>query len=81
MKDLIMQNSQMKEGQSDHDDHYGYGLLRVDLLLDAMGNSSASTLDVANLIRPAVEENVSETIQVRRSTARVPPVSSTNPRE
>ena len=81
MKDLIMQNSQMKEGQSDHDDHYGYGILRVDLLLDAMGNSSASTLDVSNLVQPAVEENVSEKIQVRRSTARVPPDSSTNPRE
>jgi len=81
MKDLIMQNSQMKEGQSEHDDHYGYGLLRVDLLLDSLGNSSAPLSDITDQIRPTFEEKVSEPIQIRRSTARVPPVSSTNPRE
>ena len=81
MKDLIMQNSQMKEGQSEHDDHYGYGLLRVDLLLDSLGNSSASQSGISTPIQSTFEEPVSEPIQVRRSTARVPPVNSTNPKE
>ena len=81
MKELIMQNSQMKEGQSEHDDHYGYGLLRVDLLLDSLGNSSASQSNISTHIQSNFEESVSEPIQVRRSTARVPPVNSTNPKE
>ena len=81
MKELIMQNSQMKEGQSEHDDHYGYGLLRVDLLLDSLGNSSASQSGISSPIQSTFEEPVSESIQVRRSTARVTTVNSTNPRE
>jgi len=81
MKDLISGNSQMKEGQSEHDDHYGYGLLRVDLLLESLGNTSSSVVEISNPMQPVIEGEVSETIQVRRSTARVPPVSSTNPRE
>ena len=81
MKELISGNSQMKEGQDEHDDHYGYGLLRVDLLLESLGNSSSSVLDNSNPIQPTNEEIVREQVQVRRSTARVPPVSSTNARE
>ena len=81
MKDLISGNSQMKEGQSEHDDHYGYGLLRVDLLLESLGNTSSSIVEISNPMQSVIEGEVSETIQVRRSTARVPPVSSTNPKE
>ena len=81
MKELISGNSQMKEGQDEHDDHYGYGLLRVDLLLESLGNSSSSVLDNSNPIQPTNEEIVREQVQVRRSTARVPPVNSTNPKE
>ena len=33
VKSSISQNSQMEEGQSDHDDNYGYGHLRIDLLV------------------------------------------------
>ena len=33
VKIAISDNSEMKEGQSDHDDYYGYGHLRVDLLV------------------------------------------------
>ena len=33
VKASISQNSQMEEGQSDHDDNYGYGHLRIDLLV------------------------------------------------
>ncbi|MBF92360.1 MAG: hypothetical protein CMB78_01085 [Euryarchaeota archaeon] len=34
VKEALMQRSDMAEGQSEHDDHYGYGLIRVDLLID-----------------------------------------------
>ena len=33
VKDAIAQSSQKKEGQESHDDHYGYGHLRIDLLI------------------------------------------------
>lgn len=33
VKDAIAQSSNKKEGQESHDDHYGYGHLRVDLLI------------------------------------------------
>jgi subtilisin family serine protease len=35
VKELIMDNSNMKEGQDEHDDHYGYGIFRVDMLIEA----------------------------------------------
>ena len=35
VKELIMDNSNMKDGQSEHDDHYGYGIFRVDMLIEA----------------------------------------------
>jgi len=33
VKDAIAESSQKKEGQQGHDDHYGYGHLRIDLLI------------------------------------------------
>jgi len=35
VKELIMDNSNMKEGQDEHDDHYGYGIFSVDMLIEA----------------------------------------------
>ena len=35
VKELIMDNSNMKEGQNEHDNHYGYGIFRVDMLIEA----------------------------------------------
>ena len=82
MKELVMQNSQMKEGQSEHDEHYGYGHLRVDMLLDALGsNSSAAPSNNPANIPSSTVDSDNDSIQARRSTARVPPVSSTNPME
>ena len=81
MKSVIMQNSQMQEGQSEHDDHYGYGLLRVDLLIQALGNESSVTQD-AGVVRPSnFSAGHFEEFQARRNIASVPPVSSTKPRE
>ena len=34
LKMMIMQNSQMSEGQSGHDDYFGYGILRIDKLMN-----------------------------------------------
>ena len=33
VKDALTQSSQKDDGQESHDDHYGYGLLRIDLLI------------------------------------------------
>ena len=83
MKALVMGNSQMEEGQSEHDDHYGYGHLRVDLLLQALGNSGDDSSDFQTSSADAsFERPLADELQVvRRSTARVPPASSTKPRE
>lgn len=35
VKSLIMDNSDMKDGQTEHDNHYGYGIFRVDMLIEA----------------------------------------------
>jgi len=82
MKSVIMQNSQMQEGQSEHDDHYGYGHLRVDLWVQALGNESAVVvLNEQEMSPRGFVHAISDDIQARRSTANVPPVSSTKPKE
>jgi serine protease AprX len=82
MKSAIMQNSQMQEGQSEHDNHYGYGLLRVDLLVQALGNESAVIVSDEHEVSPnGFRHAVFDELQARRSTASVPPVNSTKPKE
>ncbi len=75
-----MENSQMKDGQSGHDDHYGYGLLDIDALIDSFGNtSSEGEIGIYTGPTGPWEKLLVEKSQVaRRTTARVPPVSSTN---
>ena len=34
VKNSLMEVSQMRDGQDSHDDHYGYGHLRIDLLVE-----------------------------------------------
>ena len=82
MKSVIMQNSQMQEGQSEHDDHYGYGHLRVDLWVQALGNeSTVVVLDEQRAGQSGFVHAIFNELQARRSTANVPPVSSTKPKE
>jgi len=82
MKSVIMQNSQMQEGQSEHDDHYGYGHLRVDLWVQALGNESTVVVSEERRERPSgFVYAIFDDLQARRSTANVPPVSSTKPKE
>jgi subtilisin family serine protease len=38
IKQLMMDSVHPKSGQTDHDDHYGYGLLQIRALLDAASN-------------------------------------------
>ncbi|MGB0365478.1 MAG: S8 family peptidase [Candidatus Poseidoniaceae archaeon] len=42
VKDWIMQSVQPKEGQSGHDDNYGYGLLDIQALLDLADQNSTA---------------------------------------
>ena len=82
MKSVIMQNSQMQEGQSEHDNHYGYGILRVDLLMQALGNESAVIVSDGHEVIPSdFGRAIFDEFQARRSTASVPPVNSTKPKE
>jgi len=82
MKSVIMQNSQMQEGQSEHDNHYGYGHLRVDLWVQALGNeSTVVVLDEQRAGQSGFVHAIFNELQARRSTANVPPVSSTKPKE
>ncbi|DAC47754.1 MAG TPA: S8 family serine peptidase, partial [Candidatus Thalassarchaeaceae archaeon] len=34
LKSMISQNSEMKDGQEGHDDNFGYGILRIDFLVN-----------------------------------------------
>jgi subtilisin family serine protease len=82
VKQLISETSQMKDGQSSHDDHYGYGILRIDLLLDSLGDNSTTTpfLDAIELSRD--DSTILHYYSVeseRRMTASVAPESSTKP--
>ena len=81
MKSIIMQNSQMQEGQNEHDEHYGYGHLRVDLVMQALGNTSTVVVPEEHGMNSSEFKHVIFELQARRSTASVPPVSSTKPRE
>ena len=38
VKSSLMEVSQMRSGQNSHDDHYGYGHLRIDLLVDSFND-------------------------------------------
>ena len=81
---MIAQNSEMKEGQEGHDDHYGYGILRIDLLVNYSENNSSISVMPRNDNLPTERhpEVVPQTSQaIRRTTANVPPDSSTKETE
>ena len=35
VKNLLSQTSQMKDNQTEHDDYYGYGIMRIDLMINS----------------------------------------------
>jgi len=84
IKQLISQNSQMKEGQSQHDDHFGYGMLRIDILINSVNNpsnNSSNNLPVLKYhqVESIYDSNIFDIFQIeRRMTANVPPDNSAN---
>jgi subtilisin family serine protease len=80
IKLLISQNSQMKENQNQHDDKFGYGILRIDLLIESVDNSSSENLTPQNYMsKDDVKINIFDIFQTeRRMTASVPPDNSAN---
>jgi len=82
VKALIMDHSHMKDGQSQHDDYYGYGHLRIDFLIDS--GSGGSTDSESDNPRETVSRqqkiSIHSELVLSRATS-VPPVSSTKPNE
>jgi len=89
VKEALSDNSQMDNGQDDHDDHFGYGILRIDLMLEALGNNSSSLNEVGEIVSSSADSSGSEQIGMnsddyqaeRRKTPSVPPVNSTKAAE
>jgi len=89
VKEALSDNSQMDNGQDDHDDHFGYGILRIDLMLEALGNNSSASNAVGEMVSSSTASSVSEQIVLhsdeyqaeRRKTPSVPPVNSTKAAE
>ena len=82
IKTELSENSQMDDGQEDHDDHFGYGIFRIDLMLEALGNSSSEEADSLSQEQFIVAEKLNNSNQAeRRNTPNVPPASSTKAAE
>ena len=89
VKEVLSDNSQMDNGQDDHDDRFGYGILRIDLMLEALGNNSSASNVVGEIVSSSAESSGSEQIELnseeyqaeRRKTPSVPPVNSTKAAE
>ena len=89
VKEALSDNSQMDNGQDDHDDHFGYGILRIDLMLEALGNNSSASNVVGEIVSSSADSSGSEQIGMnsddyqaeRRKTPSVPPVNSTKAAE
>ena len=84
LKMIISQNSEMRNGQEDHDDHYGYGLLRIDLIINQTQNSSSDSIlqgISSSGIKDIQGKYVQEVQATRRIIASVPPDNSTKETE
>jgi len=82
IKTQLSENSQMDDGQSEHDDKFGYGIFRIDLMLEALSNSSSEN-DVeyySNTLQYTEIEHQSNQAE-RRKTPSVPPAISTKAAE
>ena len=79
IKILLSENSQMKNGQSQHDDHFGYGIFRIDSLIDAMDSNSSNIESKIETRKMPIQKNIFDIFQIeRRITASVPPDNSMN---
>ena len=79
IKILLSENSQMKNGQNQHDDNFGYGIFKIDSLIAAVNSSSSDTKQDLKMEKTIIERNIFDIFQVeRRMTANVPPDNSMN---
>tara|TARA_B100000902_G_scaffold193_1_gene280 strand:+ start:49 stop:1617 length:1569 start_codon:yes stop_codon:yes gene_type:complete len=79
VKILLSENSQMKNGQSQHDDHFGYGIFRIDSLIDAVDSNSSNIENKIEMRKIPIQKNIFDIFQIeRRITASVPPDNSMN---
>ena len=82
IKTKLSENSQMDDGQSEHDDHFGYGIFRIDLMLDSLSNSSSEEEIETLIVKLQHSDKNSGLNQAeRRKTPIVPPASSTKAAE
>ncbi len=82
IKTKLSDNSQMDDGQSEHDDRFGYGIFRIDLMLDSLGNSSSEEETEYSVMKLQHSDINSGSNQAeRRKTPIVPPASSTKAAE
>ncbi len=73
----------MNDGQSQHDDHFGYGVFNIDSLINS-GDSNSSSFTEYKFDRQntPMKKNIFDIFQIeRRITASVPPDSSMNAME
>ena len=81
IKTQLSENSQMDDGQSEHDDNFGYGIFRIDLMLEVLSNSSSEEeLEYSSGYLQHIDINDSNQAE-RRKTPKVPPASSTKAAE
>ena len=79
VKILLSENSQMKNGQSQHDDHFGYGIFRIDSLINSADTNSSNIESKMKMEKIPVRKNIFDIFQIeRRITASVPPDNSMN---
>ena len=82
IKTKLSDNSQMDDGQSEHDDRFGYGIFRIDLMLDSLSNSSSEEETEYSVMKLQHNDINSVSNQAeRRKTPIVPPASSTKAAE
>jgi len=72
----------MDDGQSEHDERFGYGIFRIDLMLEELGNSSSDTNVKETEVGSGLLVTFTDSYQAeRRKTPSVPPANSTKAAE
>ncbi len=79
LKILLSENSQMKDGQSQHDDRFGYGIFKIDNLINSEKSNSTNIGNIVKKEGEKTQKNIFQVFQVeRRMAASVPPDNSIN---
>ena len=76
---MLSENSQMKDGQSQHDDRFGYGIFKIDNLINSENSNSTNISNIVIKEGEKTQKNIFQIFQVeRRMAASVPPDNSIN---